>query len=97
MDYGKSGAPKMKNNAPRHTEHNAYGSDDKPFGQRPTKAELLAKMKKSGEGKPEGETPQNLDRPSDPADDVDIDEAKGKSIRGHEHIDGGEAASDPDA
>jgi hypothetical protein len=45
MDYKAAGAPKIGRNAPRHSEHNAPGSDKKPFGQRPGKAELLARMK----------------------------------------------------
>ncbi|WP_113910665.1 hypothetical protein [Roseovarius dicentrarchi] len=49
MNYKAQGAPKMGRNAPRHSEHNAPGSDKDPFGQRsggrPSKAELLARMK----------------------------------------------------
>ncbi len=45
MDYGKSGAPKLGKNKPRHSEHNAKGSSKNPFGQKPTKADLLARMK----------------------------------------------------
>ncbi len=54
MDYGKSGvAPKGKN-APRHTEHNAKGTEQNPFGARFTKAELLARMKAAAEAKKKG-------------------------------------------
>lgn len=49
MNYKAMGAPKMGRNAPRHTEHNAPGSDKDPFGERsagrPSKAELLVRMK----------------------------------------------------
>ncbi len=49
MDYNKSGAAKAGKNAPRHSEHNAYGTNKKPFGARPTKQDLLARMKKAGQ------------------------------------------------
>ncbi|MEZ5716448.1 MAG: hypothetical protein R3D85_15600 [Paracoccaceae bacterium] len=49
MDYKAAGAPKIGRNAPRHSEHNAPGSNKKPFGQRPGKAELLARMKAAAE------------------------------------------------
>lgn len=45
MDYGKSGAPTKGKNTPRHVEHNAKGTAKNPFGQRESKAELLARMK----------------------------------------------------
>lgn len=45
MDYGKSGNPKKGSNKPRHQEHNAKGSEQNPFGKKPSKAELLARMK----------------------------------------------------
>jgi len=45
MDYGKSGAPKIGKNAPRHAEHNAKGSSKNPYGKAAPKAELLARMK----------------------------------------------------
>ncbi|MEN9011559.1 MAG: hypothetical protein ABF241_05790 [Yoonia sp.] len=45
MDYKAAGAPKKGKNAPKHAEHNAHGSKKKPFGARPTKEELLARMK----------------------------------------------------
>jgi hypothetical protein len=45
MNYKASGAPKIGKNAPRHSEHNEPGSDKNPFGKRPSKAELLARMK----------------------------------------------------
>jgi hypothetical protein len=51
MDYGKSGAPKKGKNTPRHSEHNAKGSDQNPFGTGNTKAELLARMKAAAEAK----------------------------------------------
>ena len=45
MDYGKSGTPKADKNTPRHSEHNAKGTTQNPFGQRAPKADLLARMK----------------------------------------------------
>jgi len=51
MDYGKSGSTKPGQNAPRHREHNAKGTDKNPFGKRPDKAELLARMKAAAEAK----------------------------------------------
>ncbi len=79
MDYGKSGVPNMKKKGPRHEEHNQYGSNKTPFGSRPSKEELLTRMKKN-----QGKT--DLDKPSDPADDFATDEAKGKAIRGKENL-----------
>ena len=51
MDYKAAGAPKLGKNAPKHAEHNAYGSTKTPFNKRPSKAELLAKMKAAAEAK----------------------------------------------
>lgn len=45
MDYSKSGNAKFGKGIPRHLEHNAKGTDKNPYGQRETKAELLARMK----------------------------------------------------
>jgi len=53
MNYGKSGAPKLSRNAPRHKEHNAAGTEKNPFGARTPKAELLARMKAAAEAKKE--------------------------------------------
>lgn len=54
MNYGKSGGAKASKNTPRHSEHNAKGSDKNPFGQRETKLELLARMKAAAEAKKAG-------------------------------------------
>ncbi len=51
MDYKAAGAPKLGKKAPKHNEHNAHGSSKKPFGQRPSKEELLARMKAAAEAK----------------------------------------------
>ncbi len=51
MDYKAAGAPKLGKNAPKHQEHNAHGSHRKPFGQRPGKEQLLARMKAAAEAK----------------------------------------------
>ena len=51
MDYSKSGGPNKDRNAPRHSEHNAKGSDKNPYGSQATKAELLARMKAAAEAK----------------------------------------------
>lgn len=45
MDYGKSGSARQGKGTPRHAEHNAKGTDKNPFGARPTKEELLERMK----------------------------------------------------
>lgn len=51
MDYTKSGAPKGPKGAPRHSEHNAKGTDKNPYGRNAPKAELLARMKAAAEKK----------------------------------------------
>lgn len=51
MDYGKSGAAKRGGNTPRHSEHNAPGSEKNPYGGRADKAELLARMKAAAEAR----------------------------------------------
>ncbi|WP_169310918.1 hypothetical protein [Cereibacter changlensis] len=51
MDYGKAGSVKTGKAAPRHSEHNAKGSEKNPYGDRATKAELLARMKAAAEAK----------------------------------------------
>lgn len=45
MDYGKSGGAKLGSNKPRHSEHNAKGSAKNPYDKKPSKAELLDRMK----------------------------------------------------
>ena len=45
MDFGPRGASRKSNNAPRHKEHNAKGTNKNPFGKHATKAELLERMK----------------------------------------------------
>jgi hypothetical protein len=51
MDYNASGGAKMGKNTPRHSEHNAKGSDKNPYGAAAPKAELLARMKAAVEAK----------------------------------------------
>ncbi|KEJ97352.1 hypothetical protein [Pseudosulfitobacter pseudonitzschiae] len=51
MDYKKSGNAKVGKNAPRHSEHNAKGSEKNPFGKGTDKAALLARMKAAAEAK----------------------------------------------
>lgn len=51
MDYAKSGAIKASKNKPPHSEHNAKGTKNNPFGQQAPKAELLARMKAAAEAK----------------------------------------------
>ena len=53
MDYGKAGNPKSGKNTPRHSEHNAKGTTKNPYGARPSKEELLARMKAAAEAKKE--------------------------------------------
>jgi hypothetical protein len=48
MDYKASGAPKGPKGTPRHQEHNAFGGK-KIANKRPSKEELLAKMKENAE------------------------------------------------
>lgn len=48
MDYKASGAPKGPKGQPHHLEHNAFGGKN-PSNKRPTKEELLAKMKANAE------------------------------------------------
>jgi len=52
MDYSKSGGTNLQKGkqAPRHDEHNAYGTKKTPYGARPDKAELLARMKAAAKG-----------------------------------------------
>jgi len=45
MDYKTAGAAKKGANAPRHKEHNAPGSQKNPFGKRPSKEGLIARLK----------------------------------------------------
>lgn len=40
---------KSSKKGPKHQEHNAPGTEKNPFGQRPTKAELLERMKAAAE------------------------------------------------
>ncbi|SEL62000.1 hypothetical protein SAMN05443999_106241 [Roseovarius azorensis] len=49
MDYKAAGAPKKGNKIPRHKEHNAPGSEKNPFGKRPSKEELVARLKAKAE------------------------------------------------
>ncbi|NVO21734.1 hypothetical protein HJ526_04530 [Donghicola sp. C2-DW-16] len=49
MDYSKSGNAKMGKNKPRHSEHNARGTEKNPYAKQPPKAELLARMKAAAE------------------------------------------------
>lgn len=51
MDYKAQGAPKLGKKAPKHQEHNAYGTKKTPFSKRPSKEELLARMKAAAEAK----------------------------------------------
>ncbi len=51
MDYSKSGSAKSGKNTPRHSEHNAKGSDKNPFGRPAPKAELLARLKAQADAK----------------------------------------------
>jgi hypothetical protein len=53
MDYGKAGSRMTQKKAPRrHAEHNAPGSAQNPFGARPGKDALLARMKAAA-GRPD--------------------------------------------
>lgn len=54
MDYSKSGGRKAGSAAPKHSEHNAKGTSKNPFGAKPSKADLLARMKAAAEAKKKG-------------------------------------------
>jgi len=45
MTYKTTGTSKFGKGSPRHKEHNAPGSEKNPYGKRPSKAELLERMK----------------------------------------------------
>lgn len=50
MEKNKAlGAAKKGNRTPRHKEHNQPGGPKNPFGNRPTKEELIAKLKEQAE------------------------------------------------
>lgn len=53
MDYSKAGGPKIHNDAPKHSEHNAKGGSENPFGDDAPKgkAALLARMKAAAEAR----------------------------------------------
>ena len=53
MDYNALGASKKGSKIPRHKEHNAPGTDKNPFGKRPSKEELIARLKAKVEKFPE--------------------------------------------
>jgi hypothetical protein len=85
MDYGKQGAAKVAKKGPKHTEHNQYGSDKTPFGSRPSKEELLARMKDAqAKG---GESSKDLDRPADASDHAAEDEGPVRAPAKPDHAD----------
>ena len=43
-DYSKQKSGTAAKGQPKHSEHNAHGSDKNPFGRPKPKAELLAKL-----------------------------------------------------
>ncbi|MCP1170711.1 hypothetical protein [Limimaricola litoreus] len=47
MDYSKSGGPRQGRNAPKHSEHNARGTQKTPYDKRDDKADLLKRMKEA--------------------------------------------------
>ncbi len=49
MSYKAAGTSKKGSKSPRHKEHNAPGSDKNPFGKRPSKEELVARLKAKAE------------------------------------------------
>ncbi|MEJ6477180.1 MAG: hypothetical protein ACI86S_002614 [Paracoccaceae bacterium] len=49
MHDNKPNVPTGHKSQPRHAEHNAYGTDKTPYSKRPSKAELLARMKANAE------------------------------------------------
>ncbi|MCC7321483.1 MAG: hypothetical protein IT542_10975 [Rubellimicrobium sp.] len=57
-DYGKQKSGNANRGAPGHREHNAPGGRKNPFGTRPDKTALLARMKEQAQkaGRKEPET-----------------------------------------
>lgn len=53
MDYSKQGGVKPGQNKPKHSEHNAKGTDKNPYGKAKPKADLLARLKAAGQKKGE--------------------------------------------
>ena len=51
MDYSKSGGARPDKNNPRHSEHNAKGSEKNPFGRGAAKEDLIARMKAAAEAR----------------------------------------------
>lgn len=51
MNYGKSGNPKPGKHERPHQEHNAKGTAKNPYDARPSKENLLARMKAAAESK----------------------------------------------
>lgn len=51
MDYSKSGNADLRKVGPKHVEHNQHGTAKKPFGSRPSRDDLLARMKAAAEAK----------------------------------------------
>ena len=45
MDYSKSGGQRGPKGAPKHREHNAWGSDREQQGGRASKEELVERLK----------------------------------------------------
>lgn len=51
MDYSKSGNANLTKKHPKHSEHNQHGTAKTPFGARPSREDLLARMKAAAEAK----------------------------------------------
>lgn len=51
MDYSKQGQGSGRRGFPRHSEHNAKGTDKNPYNGQSDKAALLERMKKAAEKK----------------------------------------------
>lgn len=67
-DYGKQKSGKPVKNRPPHREHNEPGGPANPFGARPDKAELLARLKAAAEkGQEPGDEPEPQVRTEGPA------------------------------
>lgn len=49
MDYSKSGNPKLAKDGRRHVEHNQKGQAANPYGRKPNREDLLARMKAATE------------------------------------------------
>jgi hypothetical protein len=51
VDYGKTAAPQKSKDKRRHEEHNAKGTAKNPYGERPARTDLVARLKAAAEAR----------------------------------------------